>query len=98
MVQTRMLNEAQLGAYVEALRAASKGSKIASKQEEFAIIAVGVTQGWDLARQLYESGGHALTADAPKGWKILPRTHPAAIDRDVLTVRLKRLAELRRDI
>lgn len=62
MVQTHQLGEAELGIYVEALRAASKGSRVAAKQSEFAIIALGVNQGWDAARLLWEGGGNAISA------------------------------------
>lgn len=65
MVKKYTLTQEQLGGYVTALRAASGGSKVASKHEEFAIIAVGVSQGWNEARNLWKGAGHP-TADSVK--------------------------------
>ena len=62
MVQTHNLTEAELGEYTVALRSASKGNKVAAKFEEFAIIAVGVKEGWDVARQLWDNGGKGVSA------------------------------------
>jgi hypothetical protein len=61
MVVTHMLGEAELADYTQALQAASKGGKGAATGKEFAIIAAGVGQGWDAARQLWESGGKELS-------------------------------------
>jgi len=61
MVVTHHLGEAELADYTKALAAASKGSKVAAKQQELAVIAAGVTQGWDVARQMWESGGKDIS-------------------------------------
>ena len=61
MVVTHNLGEAELADYTKALEAASKGSKVAATQQEFAIIATGVKQGWDVAREMWESGGKAIS-------------------------------------
>ncbi len=63
LVRTYMLGEAELGAYVQALQNASKkGGKVAATHQEFAIISAGVNKSWDVARQMWESGGGAITA------------------------------------
>jgi hypothetical protein len=69
MVVTHQLGEAELADYTKALEAASKGSKVAATQEEFAIIATGVKQGWDVARQMWEAGGGKLNKQAVYGQK-----------------------------
>lgn len=61
MVVTHQFTEAELGDYTSALQAASKGSQVAATQQEFAIIAAGVNQGWDVARQMWESGGKEIS-------------------------------------
>ncbi|MGZ5236118.1 MAG: hypothetical protein ACXWCV_07405 [Caldimonas sp.] len=62
MTVTHTLTEEQLGTYVQSLQAASKGSKVAATENEFAIIAAGVKQGWGAARELYKTG--AITKKA----------------------------------
>jgi hypothetical protein len=69
MSVTHNLGEAELGAYTKALEAASKGSKVAATQQELAIIATGVNQGWDIARQMWESGGGKLSKQSIDGLK-----------------------------
>jgi len=61
MVVTHHLNEAELADYTKALAAASTGSKVAATQQELAVIATGVKQGWDVARQMWESGGKEIS-------------------------------------
>ncbi len=65
MVLTHNLSDSELGVYIEGLRAASSGAKVAGKQREFEIIAVGVKQGWAIAQQLWETG-MTLSADSLK--------------------------------
>jgi len=67
MIVTHMLKEAQLADYTEALEAASKGNKVAATQAEFAIIATGVKEGWNVAREMWETGGKAITRKATDG-------------------------------
>jgi hypothetical protein len=58
MTVTHMLPASELGGYVQALHDASKkGGKVAATHREFAIIAAGVNQGWDAARQMWKGGG-----------------------------------------
>ena len=61
MTVTHMLGEGELALYTKSLAAASKGSKVAATGQEFAIIAAGVKQGWDVARQMWESGGKEIS-------------------------------------
>ena len=60
MVVTHHMSEAELGTYAKALEAASKGSKVAATQAEIAIIATGVKEGWDVARQMWQTGGKTI--------------------------------------
>lgn len=69
MVVTHQLSEAELADYTKALEAASKGSKVAATQQEFAIIATGVNQSWDMARQMWEAGGGKLTKETANSLK-----------------------------
>lgn len=52
MTVEHLLTEEQLGNYEKNLQAASKGSKVAATENEFAIIAAGAKGQWDVARNL----------------------------------------------
>ena len=52
MTVEHLLTEEQLGNYEKNLQAASKGSKVAATENEFAIIAAGAKGKWDVARNL----------------------------------------------
>ncbi len=67
MVVTHLMKEDELGIYTQALEAASKGSKVAAAEKELAIIATGVKEGWDVARQMWESGGKSISKKTADG-------------------------------
>jgi hypothetical protein len=58
---TRHFGEAELAAYTKALAAASKGAMVSAPQKELAAIAVGAQGRWEVARQMWDSGGKGIS-------------------------------------
>jgi hypothetical protein len=67
MVVTHHLGEAALADYVAALEAASKGDKSAATQQEIEIIAAGVNDGWEVARQMWDAINHSVSKKTVDG-------------------------------
>ena len=65
MVIERRLDAKKLSGYVAALEGAAKGGKAAATWEELNIIAAGISQTWEVAKQMY-LGGAALSASVGK--------------------------------
>ena len=63
MTAVHQLDETQLAAYVESLKAASGGGKIAGTELELRVIQAGVAQGWPVAQALWKGGGKPLSKD-----------------------------------
>ena len=57
MVVTNNFTEAELEHYVTTLKKANKGGKVDATINELAIISVGVSQTWEIAKQMYAGGG-----------------------------------------
>ena len=56
MVIERRLSAKDLPTYVAALEGAAKGGKAAATWKELTIIAAGVSQSWEVAKQMYQGG------------------------------------------
>ena len=56
MVVEHHLSAKELAAYVAALEGAAKGGKAAATYRELTIIAAGISQGWEIAKQMYQGG------------------------------------------
>jgi hypothetical protein len=65
MVIERRLSAKELPSYVAALEGAAKGGKAAATWQELTIIAAGISQSWEVAKQMY-LGGSGLAASVGK--------------------------------
>jgi len=65
MVIERRLSAKQLPVYVDALEGAAKSGKAAATWKELTIIAAGISETWEVAKQMY-LGGAALSASVGK--------------------------------
>jgi len=64
---THHFGEAELAAYTKALAAASKGTMVSAPQKELAAIAVGAQGRWEVARQMWDSGGKSISKKDTEG-------------------------------
>lgn len=63
MTVEHQLDETQLAAYVESLKSASKGGKVAGTALELRVIQAGITQGWPVAQALWKGKGAPLSKE-----------------------------------